>query len=156
MSILNNICHKLGRCGNKKKILTGLFVCMSILSTAFTAFAADNPLGSANLANPMGKVFSFMSQIALPIGVLGVGSCVVSFFLSNEKGYEIAKKRMFHIGIAIAAISLVPMIVSFVVNSNFGNLAWKPDGGNAHIVEGVTYDFEVPEFVNIENTPEPE
>lgn len=150
-----NICHKLGRCGKKNRILAGLLMCISMMFTTCTAFAADG-LSSGDLVDPMNDVLNFVSTISLWIGVVGLGCCAFSFFFANEKGLEVAKKRMLHIGLALAGIAMVPLIVNFVYNTTFKSMAWKPEGNNMQIIQEKQSDFVMPTFAPQNTSPENE
>lgn len=120
------IYRKRGRCKvffNKKAV--AFTVIVSLMCSACTAFAADgNVLNNAGLAGPMGTFFRFAKIIAIPIAVLGVAMCGFSFFISNDKGRERLKKTLMNIGIALVGLMIIPLIISFGLNT-MQDKGWK-------------------------------
>ena len=141
-----SFCHKHGRCTAMIKTM-GLFTLVLIFFNAMacTALAAD-PLQDSQLIgtnSPLNTMYTFFLKISVPIAVLGLAMCAFAFFLPNEKGYEVAKKRMFHIGVAIMVLFLIPSIYNFS-STKFSNDGWKAEGNNMQIIQnaGEAYDLK--------------
>ena len=128
---------------NKKNVNTTLkkstkFITLLIIafsSLTFSVFAEDNPLTAANIggsSGPLATIYNFFLSISVPMAILGAAMCGLSFLISKEKGYEIARKRLFNIGIAIMVLMLIPSI--FSMGAKTKNIGWNPSGGNVVII----------------------
>ena len=150
MNKKKKVCHKLGGC-IKKILLISIIATLIITMSAFTAFAADNPLSAAGLSGRViYKVYSFFRNLSVPIAVVGAVMCVFSFFIPNEKGYEVAKKRLLNIGIALFVLMMIPMLYKYSSNMVRG-WGWKSEGNNAQIIENAV--SEGVDLTNIGPTP---
>lgn len=113
-------------------------VSFCLLSTVIV-FADGGTTATATAA-----MYNFFKKIAIPVSAVGFAMCAFSFFLPNEKGFELAKKRMLHIGIAVMVLFLLPALFTFAKSSPMGQgAAWKPTGGNAQIIENAGSGFDM-------------
>lgn len=152
MNKKKNICHKLGGC-IKKILLVSIVAVLAIAMSAFTAFAADNPLSAAGLSGGiLYRVYKFFRIVSVPVAVIGAAMCAFSFFLPNEKGYDIAKKRLFNIGIALLVLMMIPIIYKYASSDSVRNFSWKANGVNSQIIENVDSGGSV-DLRNIGPTP---
>lgn len=142
---LYSFCHKHGRCTAITKIMVlSILMLIIINAMACTALAAG-PLSDANLIgenSPLYTLYSFFLKISIPIAAVGFTMCAFSFFIPNEKGYEIAKKRMLNIGIAIMVIFLIPSIYKFASNG-VKDIGWKPGDANTQIIENAGESIDI-------------
>lgn len=158
-------CHKHGRCTAITKIMVLSILMLIILNAMACTALAAGPLSEANLIgenSPLYTLYSFFLKVSIPIAAVGFAMCAFSFFLPNEKGYEIAKKRMLNIGIAIMVIFLIPSIFKFASNS-VKNTGWRPEDGNTQIINnaGKSIDLKttgptpIPDGASPETTQNP-
>ena len=135
---------------SKKLCHVLLMVVLMFGFTTITAFAdTTSELDAANVNGILVTMFNFIKAISVPMACIGIAMCAFSFFMPNEKSWDIAKKRLFHIGAALAIIMLVPAIFKFS-EGTWRSMAWNPNGGNTQIINGVGTN------PNLTNGPQPE
>ncbi len=117
-------------------LLVGIFMFNIMSITAFAAGTDAGDLNAANINGALVTMFNFIKAISVPLGCIGIAMCAFSFFMPSEKSMEIAKKRLFHIGAALFILMLIPLIFKFSA-STWRNIGWKPEGGNAQIIQGI-------------------
>ena len=99
------------------------------------AATASDVLDKANATAPLDVLYSFMRMISIPVSACGLAMCAFSFFIPNEKGYEIAKKRILHIGLAILALFILPAVSKFATGG-VASKAWNgADSTRIQIIE---------------------
>lgn len=148
-----DVCHKLGGC-TKKILLISVIAALMVTMSAFTAFAADSPLVAAGLSGGvLYKVYDFFRKASVPVAIIGAAMCAFSFFIPNEKGYEVAKKRLLNIGIALVVLMMIPIIYKYASSGSIRGLNWNADGGNVQIIENAESDSG--DLTDIGPTPVP-
>lgn len=109
---------------------------------AYASGSGGNVLERANSASALQTLYDFMLAISVPMAAVGITMCAFSFFLPGEKGWEIARKRILHIGIALAAFFLIPAVMRFATHTSANN-GWKAEGGNPQIIENQSDVFDI-------------
>lgn len=135
-----------------KKITIVLCTVIFVFAVSGMPAFAANVLEKANAAGPLQVLYDFMLAISVPMAAVGIAMCAFSFFLPGDKGWETAKSRMLHIGIAIAAIFLIPAVMRFTAGGASVN-GWQPDSGREQIVPNQSESIDLG---SMEITPDEE
>lgn len=117
-----------------------LLNCTNITSYATTT--AGTVLNKANALSALQTLYSFILTISVPVAAVGMAMCAFSFFIPGEKGWETAKKRILHIGVALAALFLIPAVMGFATHSPAGS-GWKAEGGNTQMIPNQSAVFDI-------------
>ena len=102
-----------------------IFIAVAAFSPVAFADAALSPTGFG-AANEM-AIGRILTRLGLVFGALGLAWSGVEYAISSGDKADKAKSRMIMIGIATAALLLLPTVVNFAL-AQFSATGWTPGG----------------------------
>ncbi len=129
----------------KRLIYISIMVCAIFATTTVTAFADTTGMGgdlnAANINVVLSQMFGFIKTVSIPVAIIGMVMCAFAFFLPDEKGWAVAKKRILNIGIALVVLMIIPLIYRF--SSGVRSVGWNPSGSNMQIISPMGDNFDM-------------
>ena len=118
---------KIDQTKSKKLLLCAcIFVAMIYSTLLFCPFAyADTGLGNGGFGNDMVNIGRIIQGAGLAFGALGLAWSGVEYSIASGARADKAKSRMIMIGIAVAAIVVLPTVIHMALNL-FSSTGWTP------------------------------